>query len=73
MENNLPRGVYCQGNVNLANPREALVHLDVTDMKRVRLGLTNVVSVACKNGGYHICFTSKRELVTCPVCKEAIN
>jgi hypothetical protein len=42
----------------------------VTDKRRVRLGLTNVVSVACKNGGYHICFTEKRELVTCPACKE---
>lgn len=61
-------GVYTQGSVNPRIPREGLVHLDVTDERRIRLGITSARSPLCRNGSYHLTLTQAQCRVTCPAC-----
>ena len=68
-----PRGTYTQGNVNPRIPREATVHLDDTDERRVRLGITDTYRVLCRNGSYHVTLTRNPSRVTCPACLAKIN
>lgn len=65
-------GTYTQGKVDPRVPREVTVHLDDTDERRVRLGITDVRRVLCRNGGYHITVTQDSRLVTCPACLAKI-
>ncbi len=61
-------GTYTQGNVDPRIPREGLVHLDVTDERQIRLGITSARSPLCRNGSYHITLTKAQCRVTCPAC-----
>ena len=61
-------GTYTQGSVNPRIPREGLVHLDVTDERRIRLGITSVRSPLCRNGSHHLTLTQAKNRVTCPAC-----
>jgi len=66
-------GTYTQGKVDPRTPREIVVHLDDTDERRVRLGITDARRVLCRNGGYHITLTLDPRRVTCPACLAKIN
>lgn len=68
-----PPGTFTQGNINLLIPREIIVHLDDTDERRVRLGLTVKVQPLCRNGSFHITLTHDRRRVTCPACLAKIT
>lgn len=61
-------GVYTQGSVNPRIQRDGLVHFDVTDERRIRLGITSVRSALCRNGSYHLTLTQAQCRVTCPDC-----
>jgi hypothetical protein len=65
--------IYSQGKIDPRNPRELLVHLDVTDESRWRLGITDKRKPLCCNGSYHITLTDNKKSVTCPDCLAKLS